>query len=226
MHKRSFGDFKYDSAHWACTVSAKKDDNFIEISRVDNSLFLVKLNPTDSRGYRTIVQYIGEQGVPFADNINKTFNRLYTVEEKIKLFIVTSHVSKFYESLGLVAQIEYAGNNSHELKNGVLRLGKQSEPSVLHSHIICRGDPEYAYIGDVKLRGPIPGELFDMRNGKTKWEPGEMKQVSQQIKKISGSLVDHREGLLWQSMQHVCKKPFESLAIFGVLFFSYVMYKS
>ena len=80
-----------------------------------------------------------------------------------------------------------AGNNSHYHISGVTYVGTPKEPSMLHAHIICRGDPNYKYIGDVPqnvsppLRSVIPGELFDMRNGKIKWLGDESKQVASKL---------------------------------------------
>lgn len=37
------------------------------------------------------------------------------------------------------------------------------EPSLIHGHVIGRGNPELCYVGAVPLGGPIPGALFNMR---------------------------------------------------------------
>jgi hypothetical protein len=238
-HKKLiFNTFQYASNHWACRMLTETDDQFIAFITKNNYRFLVKLNPTDSRGYRTIVQYCGQFQFDGTTDINNTFNRLYTVKEKTALFEVTSEVSEYYELLGLVTEIEYAGNNSHEFKNETLYLGKQDEPSMLHTHIICRGDPEHAYIGNVKLRGPIPHESFDMRKGKTEWENGEMKQISEKIRKMHHDSEDSKKQLsqfirnLQQDAQTLINKQViitfaKSVLLVGTLLtFSYTIYKS
>src|SRR5437763_1092589 len=133
MHKIIYNNFVYNKNHWACNTS-KNVDNFITLIDKNNFSFLVKLNPTDSRGYRTIIQFLGKTND--VENINNTFNRSYTIDEKNALFSVTSEIASYYEKLGVIAQIEYAGNNSHEFKNNTLYMGKENEPSMLHSHII------------------------------------------------------------------------------------------
>ena len=158
-----FSKSKYDKNHWALC----NDEKFIIRHIKENSYnFIVKLNPTDSRGYRTIVSYIGNDA---DQNIENTFNRKYTHEERVALLVVTSKICTCYEYFDLITQIEVAGNNSHQFINSNTIVGTKKEPSILHSHIICRGNPEYNYIGNVKLGGPIPGELFNMRNDKIKW---------------------------------------------------------
>jgi hypothetical protein len=55
-----------------------------------------------------------------------------------------------------------------------------------------RGDPKATIIGSVPLRGPDPGQLFNMREGKTEWEAGEMEQVRQALQKaLFAEILDH-----------------------------------
>jgi hypothetical protein len=205
MDKLVYAPITYAENHWACQIPTEKIEDFIVVVTKNNYSFLVKLNPTDSRGYRTIVQYIGHTSFKSylcnkfkgltQYSINETFNRPYTIEEKSALFAVTSEITQHYETLGLFPQIEYAGNNSHEFKNSIMYVGKHTEPSMLHSHIICRGDPEHSYIDDVKLRGPIPGELFNMRDGKTKWEIDEMLKVSTKIRNMQNKYTMNKNNI-------------------------------
>ena len=50
---------------------------------------------------------------------------------------------------------------------------------MLHGHLILRGNPESCLVDGVPLRGPTPGNLFNMREGKTKWLDGEIEKVAQ-----------------------------------------------
>lgn len=122
--------------------------------------------------------------------MSSTFNRDYTVEEKFALNTALCILSTAYENFGLIAQTEIAGNNSQSLTElGEIVLGNKREPSLLHGHIIGRGNPDHAYIGNVPLRGPAAGAMFNMRGdgvdkgneAKTKWENGQRECVAEAI---------------------------------------------
>jgi len=169
--KLIYGKINYDAHHW----SLNSNEQFvIKYERENIYRFVIMLNPTDCRGYRLIVKYICNN---YDTNIKNTFNRKYTHEERTALLIVTSKFCTIIETFDLLTQIEVAGNNSHYFKDGITYIGTEKEPSMLHSHIICRGDPNHNYIGSVKLRGPEPGQLFNMREGKIPWSYRDAEQI-------------------------------------------------
>lgn len=170
---------KYSNDHWANRYPEQTDDDFIYILEIEQSKYLVKLNPTDSRGYRVIIKLIHDQ-------MESTLNRPYTIYESTGLMYAASIVAHSLQKIGVIVQIEVAGNNSQKLVDGKIIIGNDTEPSFLHAHIICRGDPEFDYVKGVTLKGPVVGELFDMRGTsnnpgnkrKEKWAPDEMKLVA------------------------------------------------
>lgn len=164
--------------HWAVTPLFSTDDHFVYHCVVNGRFTLqVKLNPTDSRAYRSIVFLMDPK------NPRATLNRKYTLEERMALHTVLALTASVYESLGLIAQVEVAGNNSHsfDTSTGVTTVGKL-EPSFLHGHVLGRGNPQASYIANVPLRGPAPGELFNMREGKTKWSADEQVLVARRLR--------------------------------------------
>jgi broad specificity phosphatase PhoE len=177
--KLIYNKFEYPKSHWIMEQKTPKVDGFVGYTFMNGHHYCIYLNQ-DARGYRTIVSLYDE------DDIHNVLNRDYSLEERDGLLLVSSRVMAAYDQLGCVSQLQVAGNNSHSFdsSSGVIFAGSQKEPSMLHAHIICRGDPEYEYIDTVKLRGPIPGELFDMRHGKVKWENNEMNIVANILKRL------------------------------------------
>ena len=170
----------YPPHHWALQRCTAKSPNYVADFAYkvgDNiSYYNVKMNPTDSRGYRAIVS--------LADaDIASTLNRAYWNSEIDGLMSTLSVTSRAMSKLGGIVQVEVAGNNSHvfDPATGVTTLGTPSEPSMLHGHLILRGNPETCLVDDVPLRGPTPGNLFNMREGKTKWLPGEIEKVAKAL---------------------------------------------
>lgn len=139
--------------------------------------YLIKANPSDARGLRSIVVLI----TPDAADMHTTINRPYTLLEKQGLLYVASLVAHVCETcFGVVVQVEMAGNNAHDFKENKVILGKSSEPIMNHLHLICRGNPNHAYISelpDLKLGGPVPGEMFNMRGDAKEGDPGNMSKV-------------------------------------------------
>ena len=117
----------------------------------------MKINPTDSRGYRTIVGLTNSQ-------MSSTLNRKYTSMERLAVHSVTSLMEVIYERIGLIAQSEVAGNNCQDIcpSSGDVIVG-YSEPSCLHAHLIGRGQLGREYISGNPLTGPRVGEMFNMR---------------------------------------------------------------
>lgn len=177
----------YLSNHWAMNPTTPDSLNFIAKATYKDSEYAIYLNPTDSRGYRSIV------ALTDLKNPSTTFNRDYSLDEKIGLNLLISLVAHVYSRFELEAQTSVAGNNAHSLdpETGIFQVGSAKEPSMLHGHIYGRGNPYGEYIEDVKLGGPVPGEIFDMRGAtpyvpgneaKTQWQAGEMQKVIARLK--------------------------------------------
>lgn len=149
------------------------EDWFVTAVRYkDGPCYMVKVNPGDSRGFRSIVVMIESK----ATKMNTTLNRPYTLLEKQGLAYVSAIVAHVYEEcFKLVAQVEIAGNNAHDFEDAKLGptflLGKPSEPTMNHSHLIGRGNPDHVYFPSIlpgrKLGGPRPGQMFNMRGDAT-----------------------------------------------------------
>lgn len=145
------------------------------------------LNPTDSRGYRSIVSLT-------APVIASTFNREYTTKERKGLGILSLMICEVYSKIVPIAQMEIAGNNSQWLdeSTGITHIGTPNEPCTLHAHIFGRGNPSTEYIDGCKLKGPNPWHIFDMRgttseisgnDRKVPWNNDEIGQVIARLRK-------------------------------------------
>lgn len=189
-HSHKYIEFKYDKDHWSLD-NTKEGTCIAFVKFRDKYNYAIKLNPTDRRGYRALVSYIGDDKV----DIQTTFNRQYTVAEQRGLSDVTTFMIEIYKKLGLpIVQTAQAGNNSHSLmaESGITQIGSEKEPSMLHTHIWGRGNPEQEFILGIPLDGPKPGEMFDMmaktpsvpgNQKKIKWEPKQLETGLQVLKK-------------------------------------------
>lgn len=179
---------KYPKTHWVFNWHSKF---LIKIVSIDNFVFAVSLNPTDARGYRTIVRYISDNVNDIDNNIENTLNREYTYDETIALLTVTARFSECFKTYGLLPQIEIAGNNYNYFKDNKMFIGTKDEPCMLHSHIINRGIPYRCYIAtDVPLLGPLPGDLFNMREGKIKWNTDQIASIIISLREKYDSLFE------------------------------------
>jgi hypothetical protein len=182
MSKLVHNSINYDDSHW----SLKIDEQYV-VRYVKERIyrFVIMLNPTDCRGYRLLIKYIGNDNDM---HIKNTFNRKYTNDERKALLSITSNICTVLETFDLITQIEVAGNNSHYFDNLTTYVGTEKEPSMLHSHVICRGNPFNNYIGSVALRGPEPGQLFNMREGKIPWTYKDTLQIIVTLDNIYSSM--------------------------------------
>ena len=183
----SYANITYPVDHWALKRPSPEDKNFVAEFLYDgNAMDLVrvgvKMNPSDSRGYRAIVVLVH-------NNMASTLNRPYTSDEVVALNLVLAVVSQAYTALGCLVQIEIAGNNSqwYDSATQTVIAGKSNEPSMLHGHLIARGKIDHQYVEGVPLLGPVPGELFNMRGDsknsrgnekKEPWLPGQIEKVA------------------------------------------------
>lgn len=182
----------YSSNHWALQNYELNDPKVIAHAYYKDCQYAVYTNPTDKRGYRSIVRYIKN------DDMQSTINRPFSSTEKIGLGLVVQLVSDAYSKIVPIVQSAVAGNNSHQFnpEQACVYIGTANEPSFLHGHVYGRGDPEKCYIEGVKLDGPAPGANFDMmartytsvgalepgNDKKVAWKEGEMAQVVAIIK--------------------------------------------
>jgi probable phosphoglycerate mutase len=159
----------------------------IALAHFELSVYAVYLNPTDKRGYRSLVRLINN------DRMVSTINREYTSSERIGLALTMALITEAYTRIVPIAQNALAGNNAHSLdpKTGIVQLGTSEEPIFLHGHVFGRGNPEVKYIEDIPLDGPTLGVIFDMRaqspqepgnDKKVSWKPGEMNKVVRRLK--------------------------------------------
>ena len=165
--------------HWSVTPLSKAHHaHYIATLQVDGKHTVqVMLNPTDSRGYRSIVF------LACHEDPKSVLNRPFTLSEQMAVHKALAVVSQAYSHFGMIAQVELAGNNSHAFdpQTATTTIGAV-EPCFLHGHVIGRGDPNVVFIGGsisgsstnnkdgLTLGGPLPGQLFDMREGKRPWE--------------------------------------------------------
>jgi hypothetical protein len=168
--------YHYPMDHWAVNPTKERTGIAFFIFR-DKYRYIVKLNPTDRRGYRILVSYLGKMN----EDIQNSFNRPYTLEEQIGLLEIITVIITIYKIIGIpLVQCEQAGNNAHSFdpQSKIVQIGNVDEPSTLHMHIFGRGD-DREYIKDIPLNGPELGVRFDMRGGasnilgnckKIKWE--------------------------------------------------------
>ncbi|KAL9645111.1 hypothetical protein ABK040_004602 [Willaertia magna] len=186
---KTFFTGKYPIDHWAIQPCKLNDPKIICLATYKKeNHFAIYLNPIDKRGYRSIVRLINNE------NMESIINRDYNLNEKIGLQLMMQIMSQIYTNIGIpISQQSILGNNSHRFENGITYLGKEEEPSFLHGHVYGRGDPNYCYIENVKLDGPVPGLMFDLlanndskvkgNEEKVSWKEGEMEKVAFYFKK-------------------------------------------
>lgn len=184
--KIKYSTSSYSSTHWAHHVPNLQDKNFIATLKINGVNIGLKLNPTDARGYRGIACLVeNDEAKMFS-----TFNRNYSLEEKLALNIALGIFARAYENFDIIAQISIAGNVSQSINSeGLCQIGNEKEPSLLHGHVIGRGNPSIAYIGQVTLKGPKAGLEMNLRGdgqeegnkSKEKWKDEEMEVVGRSL---------------------------------------------
>lgn len=194
----------YPADHWA--LDNTKEGTCIAFITFKNEYkYAVKLNPTDRRGYRALITYVGQAG----SEIQKSFNRPYSALEQKGLSEATAFMIQIFKQIVTlddvlpIIQTAQAGNNSQSLdSNGVTQIGNQSEPSMLHMHIWGRGNPKQEYIAGVPLEGPEPGKMFDMmaktpdvpgNNAKVKWDAKQLEAGLRSFNKIMDDYINTTE---------------------------------
>jgi hypothetical protein len=175
----------YPENHWAMQYPKPSDDNFVAQLSIKDISICLKLNPTDSRGYRGIATLINK-------DMRSTFNRKYNINEKLALNISLAIFAEVYESFGLIAQMGIAGNNSQKMTDDKkIQYGTEEVSSTLHGHVIARGKSGIQYISDVPLRGPPIGSLFNMRGEKEIIKNGKFHKapwLNNEIKTVANAL--------------------------------------
>jgi hypothetical protein len=194
----------YPATHWALQPYTLTDPKVIALARYMNAEYALYMNPTDKRGYRSLIRLIQN------NDMASTINRDYTSEERIGLNLLIALMTDTYSHIAPIVQSAVAGNNAHALESesGIPLLGVPHEPSFLHGHIWARGNPNGCYIEDVKLDGPIPGLNFDMmattwqrktdnefelqagNDKKIPWKSGDMEKV---VARLKSEIVETKE---------------------------------
>lgn len=155
----SYLDYAYPKDHWSIDYT-KAGTSIATVTIRGKYHYSIILNPTDCRGYRSIIRFLNDN----ESDIQAAFNRPYSIAEQRGLNDLTTIMAQIYIKLGLIPQFSQLGNNSHSYKesSGTIQVGNEDEPSMLHLHMWGRGDPEQEYIEGVPLRGPQPGLMFDL----------------------------------------------------------------
>jgi hypothetical protein len=161
----------YPDDHWALADGTRGEPWYVcTFESKDGVCIMWMVNPTDARGYRSILRLVTSVTTPCAhayasaDGMRGTLNRAFTLEEHQALGAARAVAIKVYEAIGLVAQVYIAGNKAHSLHkdSGTIVLGSTSEPLMLHGHVIGRGNSSQVYAeGLPPLGGPPLGEAFN-----------------------------------------------------------------
>jgi hypothetical protein len=203
-------NYEYPASHWAHHMPSNDDDNFIASLEVNGVRIALKMNPTDARGYRSIVGLLPEEGQP----MSSTFNRAYTFDEEDALSSGLTILAAAYKEHGMAAQISIAGNNAQSIAaNGKLVFGNKKEPSLLHGHIIGRGNPKICYIANVKLKGPNAGLEMNLRGdgaeegnkSKEEWQDKEIEIVAATLASQVKNILANTRSLQRVKLISLCK---------------------
>lgn len=180
-------EYEYPIDHW----SNKLDDTIVLIkSNCGKYITHVKLNPTDRRCYRMIVTTYplsksGEPDIKLVHNINpksELFFNLINISTQISVKI--QYLISQYD---FVTQFSFAANNSMEEIDNNLILGNIREPFFPHIHLIVRGTKNSNLFG-CKYIGPELGELFNMREGKVKWDDQIKEELKNNLKNLFSNI--------------------------------------
>ena len=185
--RQCISQLAYPPHHWVLQPLTLTDLNVVALVYFQQCDYAVYLNPSDKRGYRSIVRLINN------DRMLSTINREYTSSERIGLALSMAMVTDAYARIVPIAQNVVAGNNAHSFdpQTGTVHMGTVDEPIFLHGHVYGRGNPKENYIADVPLDGPVPGLVFDLRaqsshelgnEVKISWKPIEMERVVRRLK--------------------------------------------
>lgn len=191
---------EYPSDHWSMAPKVFSDDHVVGFSSYKGNEYFIFLDNRDSRGYRTFISLRNNS------DPKSVMNREFTSTERIGLALTMQAVSQAFERIVPIAQSAILGNNSHSFnpETGVTQLGQIDEPCVLHGHVWGRGNIVKAYVENVALGGPTPGEIFELRikphegagnNQRKPWKKGEAKIVSQRISNELQQIVNEYEQL-------------------------------
>jgi hypothetical protein len=139
--------------------------------------FTIKLNPTDSRGYRLIVA-LGIDRKSVGDGLNRQF---WTDELDELAQIEAGVIAALSVMAPIVQTYGPTTNSAHrwDAKSRTLVLGSAKEPLQLCAHILMRGRPKWRPFGRrcAPLGGPRPGRTFRLDKGKRKWDPRDARQL-------------------------------------------------
>lgn len=191
----------YHEGHWALSMPTTADKNFIAVLEIHGVKIGLKLNPTDARGYRGIASLISDDKA----TMGSTVNREYSMVEELALSTALTIFARAYKNHGLIAQISVAGNNSQSVNpDGSVQIGNDKEPSLLHGHIIGRGNPEQAYIAGVTLKGPKAGFEINLRgDGSDEGNKKKEKWIEKDMMLVAAGLAEAIVKILTSSPEFV-----------------------
>ncbi|KTD61109.1 hypothetical protein [Legionella spiritensis] len=183
----------YLPGHWALQPYVTSDPKVVALACFKRLEYAIYLNPTDERGYRSIVTLINNK------DMRTVMNRDYSSLERIGLGILVQMMAQTYSRITPVSQTAMMGNNCHgyDSDTGTTYLGTAREPCLLHAHIMGRGNPNVAYVAGVVLNGPKPGVAFLFKSkdpnvpGNDKsvaWKKGEMEKVVRRLRLELGNI--------------------------------------
>lgn len=205
-----YSSHQYAPDHWALD-STKEGTCLAFVTFKNQYKYAIKLNPTDRRGYRMLVTFVGTA----QDEIQSTFNRQYSTAEQRGLAEVTALMIAVYKKIGLpIVQTAQAGNNAHSLdeESGITQIGNHKEPNLLHTHLWGRGNPRQHYIAGIPLDGPKPGALFDMM-AKTPQVPGNEKKIGWTPEQLQKGLAVFKNNLHQYLASSEFRQEFSALEV-------------
>lgn len=148
-----FAEVNIPDSHWA--IKCEKSFFVAIVECLNKKKVLVKVNGTDRRGYRIIIQL-------YDIEIRSTLNTTWNEEEINAVFGTAALFMPFYIGLGTYPQVIFAGNNCMEkTENGII-VGRK-EPCMLHVHMLGRGIPTVEYIPGIPNSSPEIGEEFNLK---------------------------------------------------------------
>jgi hypothetical protein len=149
----------------------------------------IKLNPKDHRCYRVLVIAQAKHSVNKSLRIdcprllfNKNMSELMELGIINHLLTLCQKWMQFLSLKNLIPQLELAGNNAHSEKDNCFIIGEY-EPSIPHCHIMARQTRDFKLHEEFEYLGPNPGELFNMRDGKMKYDPDKENRLVDYLRK-------------------------------------------
>jgi hypothetical protein len=193
----------YAKDHWCFESKELSAQDVVGIISCHGCRFSIYPIPPDCRGYRTVVRLAPQD--PGAD-ISTTYNRDFTLQERIAFHEALGVVEQMYYRMGLFPQQHILANMAHgaDAASGRIHLGHDKEPLMLHAHTVGRGIPNVEYIKGMPLIAPPPGHIFDI-GGKGGWESQRDGNTAVPWSKVQSQFSGH-DGQKWQGAMLLAMK--------------------